>query len=78
MSPLGNVALKMDAEGSSSISAETAAKIDREIAFLVDQAYTTALNMLREKQDRLIAIAEHLIQVETIDGRELDAMLFVA
>ncbi len=78
MSPLGNVALKMDAEGSSSISAETAAKIDREIAFLIDQAYTTALNILREKQDRLIAIAEHLIQVETIDGRELDAMLFVA
>lgn len=78
MSPLGNVALKMDAEGSSSISAETAAKIDREIAFLIDQAYTTALNILREKQDRLIAIAEHLIQVETIDGRELDAMLFAA
>ncbi|MEO8974084.1 MAG: ATP-dependent zinc metalloprotease FtsH [Ktedonobacteraceae bacterium] len=78
MSPLGNVALKMDAEGSSSISAETAAKIDREIATLIDQAYATALNILREKQDRLIAIAEHLIQVETIDGRELDAMLFAA
>ncbi len=78
MSPLGNVALKMDAEGSSSISAETAGKIDREIAFLVDQAYTTAINLLREKQDRLITIAEHLIQVETIDGRELDAMLFAA
>jgi cell division protease FtsH len=77
MSPLGNVALKMDAEGSS-ISAETAAKIDREIAFLVDQAYTTALNVLREKQEKLIAIAEHLIQVETIDGKELDAMLFAA
>jgi len=77
MSPLGNVALKMDAEGSS-VSAETAAKIDREIAFLVDQAYATALNILREKQERLIAIAEHLIQVETIDGKELDAMLFAA
>src|SRR5579864_2628730 len=36
MSPLGNVALKMDAAGASSISGETAAKIDREIAFLVD------------------------------------------
>ncbi len=78
MSPLGNVALKMDADGASTISAETAAKIDREIAFLVDQAYTTALNVLREKQERLIAIAEHLIQVETIDGKELDAMLFAA
>jgi len=77
MSSLGNVALKMDAEGSS-ISAETATKIDREIAVLVNQAYATALNILREKQEKLIAIAEHLIQVETIDGKELDAMLFAA
>ena len=78
MSPLGNVALKRDTDGSSSISAETASKIDKEISFLVDQAYATALGILREKQDRLIAIAEHLIQVETIDGRELDNMLFAA
>jgi len=33
---------------------------------------------LREKKDRIIAIAEHLIEVETIDGSELDAMLFAA
>lgn len=50
----------------------------REIAFLVDQAYTTALNLLREKQEKLIAIAERLMQVETIDDKELDAMLFAA
>ncbi len=78
MSPLGNVALKKDAEGSVMISAETAIKVDKEVAFLVDQAYETALNILREKKDRLIEIAEHLIEVETIDGSELDAMLFAA
>ena len=78
MSPLGNVALKAEADGSASISAETAAKIDKEIAFLVDQAYATALNILRERKDKLIAISEHLIQVETIDGSELDDMLFAA
>ena len=77
MSPLGNVALKTE-DGSTSISAETAAKIDKEIALLVDQAYATALNILRERKDRLITISEHLIQVETIDGSELDAMLFAA
>lgn len=76
MSPLGNVALKKDADGSSSISAETAMKIDREISFLVDQAYASALDILREKKHKLIEIAEHLIEVETIDGPELDAMLF--
>lgn len=78
MSSLGVVALKNDAEGNSSISPETAAKIDAAVSQLVEQAYATALNVLREKKDRLAVIAEHLIDVETIDGSELDALLFVA
>jgi cell division protease FtsH len=78
MTSLGNVALKTEPDGSSSISAETAARIDAEIAMLVDQAYQVALNILREKKERLICISEHLIKVETIDGSALDAMLFVA
>jgi len=78
MSPLGNVLFKLESDGSTSISPETAAKIDREISLLVEQAYATALNILRERQDKLIAISEHLIQVETIDGTELDEMLFAA
>lgn len=78
MSPLGNVALKKEADGSVMISAETAMKIDKEVGFLVDQAYETALNILREKKEKLIEIAEHLMEVETIDGSELDAMLFAA
>jgi cell division protease FtsH len=78
MSPLGNVALKADAEGNTMIGAEMASKVDVEISALIDQAYATALRILREKQDKLIAIAEHLIKVETIDGSELDRMLFAA
>jgi cell division protease FtsH len=78
MSPLGLVSLKGDTEGKSTISAETAAYIDREISALVDSAYSTALAILREKRDKLVQIAEHLIEVETIDGAELDAMLFTA
>jgi len=76
MSALGNVAFKMEADGSSAISAETAAKIDVEVGKLIEQAYATALNILTEKKAPLIAISEHLIQIETIDGSELDAMLF--
>jgi cell division protease FtsH len=78
MTSLGQIAIKPDADGNTAISAETAARIDAEVSALIDQAYTTALNILREKQDRLITISEHLIQVETIDGVELDAMLFAA
>jgi cell division protease FtsH len=76
MSPLGNILMKKDAEGNATVSPETAARIDQEVAHLVDQSYQTALDVLHEKKDKLIAIAEHLIEVETIDGRELDAMLF--
>src|SRR6266446_3724278 len=78
MSPLGNVALKMESEGATTFSPETAARVDKEVSLLVEQAYTTALTILREKQGKLVAIAEHLIEVETIDGTELDTMLFAA
>ncbi len=78
MSSLGNVAFKAEADGSSSISSETAAKIDQEIGLLVEEAHTTALNILRERKDKLVAISEYLMLVETIDGEELDAMLFAA
>ncbi|HEY4389565.1 MAG TPA: ATP-dependent zinc metalloprotease FtsH [Ktedonobacteraceae bacterium] len=78
MTPLGNISLKADADGSVQISPELAAKIDREVAALIDQAYRTALAILTEKKDKLVRIAEHLILVETIDGTELDAMLFPA
>jgi cell division protease FtsH len=78
MSPLGMLALKGDGDGGASISPELAARIDREIAALADAAYATALNILREKRAKLDAIARHLMEVETIDGVELDAMLHAA
>ncbi|MEO7022000.1 MAG: ATP-dependent zinc metalloprotease FtsH [Ktedonobacteraceae bacterium] len=76
MSPLGMIAFKSEADGSSTISSESAGKIDHEISVLVEQAYATALDVLSTKKAHLIRIAEHLMQVETIDGAELDAMLF--
>jgi cell division protease FtsH len=78
MSSIGNIALKPDADGNTMISAEVASRIDTEVSALIDQAYATALSILREKEDKLMVISEHLIQVETIDGEELDRMLFVA
>lgn len=75
MSPLGLIAMKSDADGSATVSAETAAKVDHEIAVLVEQAYQTALEVLRAKREKLSLIAEHLIDIETIEGTQLDAML---
>ncbi len=78
MSPLGNIAMKAEADGGSSFSQETAGRVDEEIRQLVERAYTTARAILGERKDKLIAIAERLIEVETIDGLELDALLFAA
>ncbi|HEV2239342.1 MAG TPA: ATP-dependent zinc metalloprotease FtsH, partial [Ktedonobacterales bacterium] len=72
MSPLGNVLIQEDG----SASAHLAARVDAEVSALVDGAYDTAKGILQAQRERLIAIAEHLIAVETIDGSELDAMLF--
>jgi cell division protease FtsH len=71
MSPLGNVLYEDDGVGP-----QVAAQIDAEVQYLVDQAYTSAKGILTEKQDKLVAIAEHLMRVETIDGAELDRLLF--
>ncbi|MGZ3618390.1 MAG: ATP-dependent zinc metalloprotease FtsH, partial [Ktedonobacteraceae bacterium] len=68
MSPLGLISFKTDSDTTSPVSAEMAARIDKEISLLVEQAYETALSILNEKKDKLSAIAEHLIEVETIDG----------
>jgi cell division protease FtsH len=74
MSSLGQIQFKAAEEGGS-YSPQTAAQIDSEIRFLVDQAYQTAKDILLERKDKLIAISEHLIEVETIDGEELDRLL---
>jgi cell division protease FtsH len=76
MSSLGLISYKTESENTSLASAEMAARIDNEVSLLVEQAYQTALNILNVKRDKLITISEHLIEVETIDGSELDAMLF--
>ncbi len=71
MSMLGNVLIDEDG-----ISPELATDADREIRKLVDEAYQTARRILEEKREKLVEISEYLMRVETIDGGELDQMLF--
>ncbi|HLV99793.1 MAG TPA: ATP-dependent zinc metalloprotease FtsH [Ktedonobacterales bacterium] len=77
MSPLGQIQLKSPEEGGA-LSPQTAAEVDAEIRFLADQAYQTAKDILLERKEKLIVISEHLIEVETIDGEELDRLLLAA
>jgi len=71
MSRLGNIMI-----GDDGTSAQLAARVDEEVAGLVDDAYQTARAILKEHERELIRIADHLAQVETIDGAEFDMLLF--
>jgi len=71
MSILGNVLIDDE-----SVSPELATDADREIRKLVDDAYLRARGILDDKRDKLVEIAEYLMRVETIDGGELDQLLF--
>ncbi len=71
MSSLGNVLLEEE-----TIGPQLTAQVDAEVSRLITEAYDTAKDILTQQRDKLISIAEHLIQVETIDAPELDRLLF--
>jgi cell division protease FtsH len=56
-------------------SEQTAIKIDEEVRRIVEEAYDTARRILQEHEDLLHKIAETLIDKETLDGKEIDAII---
>ena len=71
MSPLGHICV---GEGDV-IGGELATKIDDATRDLVEEAHATARRIVAERKAALAAIADHLIEVESMDGEELDAWL---
>jgi cell division protease FtsH len=59
-------------------SEKTAISIDQEVRRIVDEAYTTAKGILQEHEDLLYQISETLIEKETLDGKEIDAIIETA
>ena len=55
-------------------SEETAGIIDAEVKAILDNAYKTAENILKENMDKLHAVAGVLLEKEKIDGEEFDAI----
>ncbi|MGQ9675686.1 MAG: ATP-dependent zinc metalloprotease FtsH [Chloroflexota bacterium] len=78
MSELGPVAFgcRDNGAGDTGWGDAIASKVDRAVVDLVEEAHVTALRTLSEHKTKLVEIAEHLIQVETIDASTLDSMLF--
>ena len=56
-------------------SEEVAAVIDEEIRSIVNHGYQTAKTILTKQRSKMDAVVEKLREVETIDGKELDAIL---
>ncbi|MFC5385624.1 ATP-dependent zinc metalloprotease FtsH [Aquamicrobium segne] len=57
------------------ISEKTAQIIDTEVRRLIDEAYTSARKVLTEKNDDWIALAEGLLEYETLSGDEIRELL---
>ncbi len=55
-------------------SEDVARAIDEEVRRLITDAYETAQRILREKKETLVGLASKLIEVETLEGAELQAM----
>ncbi len=56
-------------------SEQTAVKIDKEVERLVLRSYTTATEILETNRTPLIRLAETLLEFETLDGEEVEAVI---
>jgi cell division protease FtsH len=57
------------------VSEETAQLIDAEVRRLIDDAYTNARQILTKKKKDWIALAEGLLEYETLSGEEIKQLL---
>ncbi|VAX34163.1 Cell division protein FtsH [hydrothermal vent metagenome] len=56
-------------------SEKTAEEIDNEIRRIIKEAYSNAKNLLTENSELLDALARLLLEKETLDSREIDALI---
>jgi len=76
MSELGPVAFSPDrATGEDRHSEVVAAKIDAEVARIIEEAKQKAFKVLTEKRMALDALSERLVEVETIEREEFEKLL---
>ncbi|SHJ31541.1 cell division protease FtsH [Dethiosulfatibacter aminovorans DSM 17477] len=68
------VFLGRDFAKSRNYSEEVAAQIDREMRSIIDKAYHTAESLLRDNIEKLHKVAEGLLEKETLDGKEFEAL----
>ena len=63
------------AQPSKAMSDETALAIDREVRAIIDECYEKARDLLEEHRSKMDMMAEALMQYETIDSEQIDAIM---
>ena len=63
------------AQPSKAMSDETALAIDKEVRAIVDECYEKARDLLEEHRSKMDMMAEALMQYETIDSEQIDAIM---
>ena len=71
----GNVFLGEEIVKSDEHSEEVSSLVDREIRKIIDRCHKQARKILQENRDTLNRLAEKLIEVEEIEGKQLDDIL---
>ena len=64
------VFLGKDFTSKQAYSEETANEIDEEVKAIVEEGYDAALSILEEHKTQLTAVAEGLLEIETLDGEQ--------
>jgi cell division protease FtsH len=73
-----HVFLGRDISEAPNFSDDTARRIDDEIRLLVEGVEEDARTLMREHQDALTRLAARLLEAETLDSAEIDALLHEA
>jgi cell division protease FtsH len=56
-------------------SEDTAIRIDHEVKRIVEEGYHRAMSLLEENREGLIRLAEALLEYETLEGHEIEAII---
>ncbi|MHA6252886.1 ATP-dependent zinc metalloprotease FtsH [Oceanobacillus sp. CAU 1775] len=70
----GNVFLGRDIQNSQTYSEKIAYEIDKEMQNFINYCYERAKKILTENKDKLELIAQTLLEVETLDQREIESL----
>jgi cell division protease FtsH len=71
----GEVFLGRSVTKTTNISEQTMQKVDQEVRRIIDEQYTLARKLIEDNSDKMHAMAKALLEWETIDVEQLDAIM---